>query len=163
MLNPLILALAGDAQVSGCYLYDASCLPWLTVTIHSRIRKQIALSLYDNSLLVSSAFPTSLSFSNLTPRSDILYVQYNTTTIYTSPPSPLKKPSWPEELVPSFIILSASPTCFRSDTSRPLNDFRFICLNRGANPWGDRPCIPLIAAGCYCRGSEELESRLRWR
>jgi hypothetical protein len=92
---------------------------------------------------------------------------YDFPNIYTSPPSPLKKPSWPEALEPSLIILSASPTCFRSVISRECRSLRFICfLHRIVNPWGsglEDPDIPLMTAGCYWRGSEELESLLRCR
>jgi hypothetical protein len=85
----------------------------------------------------------------------------------TSPSCP-KNPLMPLELDPSFIILSASPTCFRSETSL---FFKFICLyfNCNVNPWAvERDLLhpvelSLMTANCYCRGSDELESLLRWR
>ena len=92
--------------------------------------------------------------------------------IYTSPPSPLKNPWWPEALIPSLTILSASPTCFLSVISRFRWLFRFICLNfiRIVNPRVVVPAgaeysgpTPLMTADCYWRGSEELESRFRCR
>jgi hypothetical protein len=98
-----------------------------------------------------------------------IYNQYLSSDIYTSPPSPLKNPSSPEELVPSLIILSASPTCFRSVTSLECRNFRFICfLHSCVNPWelgpgAENPGDPLMTADCYCRGSEELDSLFRCR
>lgn len=52
---------------------------------------------------------------------------------------------------------SASPTCLRSVTSLPFNR---LCLIVSVNP---RVAVPLMTANCYWRGSDELESLLRWR
>jgi len=75
----------------------------------------------------------------------------------------------------SLIILSASPTCFRSEISRlrkreriaarrPVlmldnDEFRFLTVPFNANPWD--PLLSLMTANCYCRGSDDEESRLR--
>lgn len=80
-------------------------------------------------------------------------------------------------------ISSASPTCLRSLTSmlswplslsriallaniEPLRPYRCVCVI----PWDDDDRIisldvhpSLMTGNCYCRGSEELESRLRCR
>jgi len=74
----------------------------------------------------------------------------------------------------SLIILSASPTCFLSVISplrkrertaarrprlMPGTADRPALLPLNANPWD--PLLSLMTANCYCRGSEEEESRLR--
>lgn len=55
----------------------------------------------------------------------------------------------------SLTILSASPTCLRMLTSR-LRSLDLIAAF-SANPWG----FPLMAANCYCRGSELEDNLLR--
>jgi len=62
-----------------------------------------------------------------------------------------------------FTMLSASPTCLRSDTSRFFRRFLAAKRNGGGVSPRDGPPSSLVTAGCYCRGSDELESRLRCR
>lgn len=71
----------------------------------------------------------------------------------------------------SFIMLSASPTCFRSVTSRFLRReraaamlrfvLRILPLNSGGVLVAGRESF--VATDCHCRGSEEDDRRFRWR
>lgn len=71
----------------------------------------------------------------------------------------------------SFIMLSASPTCFLSETSRFLSFERILAMLAfvklpNANPWdeADNMLPPsLMTAGCHCSGSEELDNLFKWR
>lgn len=77
---------------------------------------------------------------------------------------------------------SASPTCLRSGISSGagfLRRFRIRYRMGSVSPRGDADVddddkevaddvpstlpLPLVTANSYCRGSDELESRLRWR
>lgn len=41
--------------------------------------------------------------------------------------------------------------------------FELLVRLLGVNPWDGRPTASLMTADCYCRGSELLERRFRWR
>lgn len=62
--------------------------------------------------------------------------------------------------VPSLNIDAVSPTCLRSETS--WNAFNRLPLpyTFDANPWDNHS---LMTADCYCRGSDELDRRFKWR
>lgn len=63
-------------------------------------------------------------------------------------------------------MASVSPTCLRSETSRSLSRFFMYLSDDGSvNPWDAVPGLPLplMTAGCYCRGSDELDNLLRCR
>lgn len=84
-------------------------------------------------------YPLSLNF---------FFISYS----WLSPPE-----ERPDPTLPVLTMDSASPTCLRSVISLV---FRRFCLSDNVNP---RVVVPLMTANCYWRGSEELESRFRWR
>jgi len=59
-------------------------------------------------------------------------------------------------------MLSASPTCLRSDISMLFSLLCTIYLNDNGSV-SPRDFGSLVTTDCYCRGSDELESLLRWR
>jgi hypothetical protein len=75
----------------------------------------------------------------------------------------------------SFIMLSASPTCFRIVISlmRRRNRTAVFLLALvpafSANPWDERRSPELctsprgLTADCYCKGSEDDDNLFRWR